>query len=256
MTRKNMYTNASSLMAMICASASMSLVGCGSSFQAASGATAVSSLSAGGGQTPGTNTPGVGASEWDKLSMNGQVSAGRFASVQVISIDKVTKELVLSLPMPANPYLDGAMIDVPLVQLPGAHIHLDAIAGGGSALSLRVPLASILKGVAIGNPQSLPNGDPLPAVASGQLPSAAVSLSNVAGKNINATIYLAVSTLGIYVNTPFNPLVSLSIPIKSEDKTQTWGYLTSVPAKTGQDGGFFISIHIPDAIARVIDNNL
>jgi hypothetical protein len=245
MTRKNMYTNASSLMAMICASASMSLVGCGSSFQAASGATAVSSLSAGGGQTPGTNTPGVGASEWDKLSMNGQVSAGRFASVQVISIDKVTKELVLSLPMPANPYLDGAMIDVPLVQLPGAHIHLDAIAGGGSALSLRVPLASILKGVAIGNPQSLPNGDPLPAVASGQLPSAAVSLSNVAGKNINATIYLAVSTL-----------VSLSIPIKSEDKTQTWGYLTSVPAKTGQDGGFFISIHIPDAIARVIDNNL
>jgi hypothetical protein len=257
MTRsKNKYMKTSSMVAMLCASASMSLVGCGSAFQSGNAGVAASSLSGGNTVSGTTPAPAPGSTDWQKLSMNGKLSTGRFSGMQVVTIDKVTKELVLSLPMPANPYLDGVMVDFPLAQLPGAHVHLDALPSGGSALSLRVPLAALLKGVAIGDPARLPNGDPLPAIPSGQMPSAAVSLSNIAGKNINATIYMAVATIGIFVNTPFNPLFSLSVPIRSEDKTQTWGYLTLVPAKTGHDGGFFISVQIPNDIAIIIDNNL
>lgn len=236
------------------------LTGCGSSFQTASAPGCVGNCNgnnsssghppAGGGTviTPPTDT------EWKNLNMNGQLGSGRFAFKQVVTIDKTTKELVLSLPMPANPYIDGMIIDVPLTKLPGAHARLEALEGGGSALVLRVPLSYLLKGVDFLPASRLPNGDPLPAIPDGEMPSMAIQLAK--NKNINATFYLAVDTLGIYVNSPFNPLIYISVPIKSDDGRRTWGYLTSIPAKGEHDGGFFISVQIPDDIARIIDNNL
>lgn len=246
------------LATLICTSM-LALTGCGSftgsssssSDKPATGCT--SNCGSNGGNNSNGTAPG---SEWGDLSMNGKIGqGGPFSGVQVISIDKTTKELVLGLPMPANPYLDGATIDFPIPELPGAHVALEPIATGGSTLVLRVPLKDLIKGVDLGDPQKLPNGDPLPAVPSGSLPEVAVQLTNL-GKDIKATIYAGVNQLGVFVNTPFNPYIRMTLPIRNEDGTKTWGYFSSIPAKLNNDGGFFISVHIPDDIARIIDDNL
>lgn len=198
-------------------------------------------------------------SPWSDLSMNGSPARGDFKAVQVVSIDKTTKEIVLKLPMPPSPFFDGTPLMVPLQKPPGATVGLEALTGGGTALTLRVPLAAIIrKDVDFPAPSKLPNGDPLPAVADGSLPSEAITINKI-GK-INATIYFGTQQLAVFVNTPFDPMFAVQIPVMNETATRTWGYLTSIPAKKAPapvaDGGFFISLQIPDDIARIIDDNL
>lgn len=204
-------------------------------------------------------TPAPVSSPWNDLSMNGSPARGDFKATQVVSIDKTKKEFVLRLPMPPSPYFDGTPLMVSLQKPPGASVGLEALTGGGTALTFRVPLVDILKGgVDFPAASKLPNGDPLPAVADGSLPSEAITLNKI-GK-INATLYFGTQQLAIFVNTPFDPMFFIQIPIMNETGTRTWGYLTSIPAKkapaTPADGGFFISVQIPDDIARIIDDNL
>lgn len=194
-------------------------------------------------------------SEWKSLSVAGAVNGGSFDQTQVVSIDKTAKQLVVRLPMMANPFLDGASLNIPIQAIPDASVGLDALPSGGSALALRLPLRYIVHGINFLNPARLPNGDPLPSIPDGELPSTAIQLSH--SRNINASIYLAPTIVGIYVNTPFDPYIRLTLPIRDAARTRTFGYFTTVPAKPGTaDGGFFISIALPDDIVRIIDDNL
>ncbi len=256
--RSNLYRSVTALgSALGSAALFLSAAACGSGMQAGSPA---GSLSASPQMTGNVEVTPVNKDAWDKLNVDGAPTFGSFKLFQVISIDKATKELVLKLPMPPNPYVDGiSMAPIEVKKLPGSRIGIEAVQGGGSVLTFRVPLIHIIrKDVNFPSPTALPNGDPLPAVADGSLPSEAMTINDI--KKINATFYFAVQQLGIFVNTPFDPLVGLSIPIKSADGTRTWGYLTSIPAKKApapaMDGGFFISIQLPDDIARIIDDNL
>lgn len=231
------------------------LSGCSSGFSPGSQSGPSQSAS----NAPAGNTgPVIPADPWQGANMNGKVGGGRFGDMPVLRIDKVAKEIVVSLPMPANPYIDGIGLQVPIEQLPGARAGIEPISGGGSALVLRVPLHYLIKGVDFLPANRLPNGDPLPAIPDGELPSLAIQLNNI--KNIKATVYLSVQTIAVFVNTPFDPLIYLQLPIKSELGTRTWGYLTTIPAKkapqTPADGGFFLGIQIPDDLARIIDDNL
>lgn len=212
-------------------------------------------LSDGGKDGGSVDSPAVA---WNKLEVAGEVEDGRFKGSQVLRLDKVNKELILNLPMPASPFLDNTQLTLPLRQLAGASIQLDPIEGGGSALTLHVPLASLVRGVDFAEPSKLPNGQPLPGVPDGELPSEALSLTNLT--TIKATIYLGKNVVGVFVNTPINPLIALSYPIKSMDGATTWGYLHTIPASTlnvtAKDGGFFIEVQMPDEIARIIDDAL
>lgn len=207
------------------------------------------------GNDPSANDPSVA---WNKLEVAGEVEDGRFKGTQVLRIDKIKKELILNLPMPASPFLDNTQLTLPLQQLAGSSIQLDPIEGGGSALTLHVPLASLVRGVDFAEPTKLPNGQPLPGVPDGELPSEALSLTNLT--SIKATIYLGKNVVGVFVNTPINPLIALSYPIKSFDRATTWGFLHTIPASTfdlkAKDGGFFIAVQLPDEVSRIIDDAL
>lgn len=242
------------LIATTALSATLSLSSCGPSMQTLASAQSSNGNSSNGGSGPTNPTPSQTA--WKTLSMNGTVQ-----STKALELDKVAKVLKLSLALPANVYLDGMSLNAPIPKLPGATLAIESQANGGSAIVLRVPLANLIRGVDFPPATRLPNGDPLPAVADGELPSESLSL-NVA-KNINATIYFAVQQLGVFVNIPaqFNPIqLGASFPIRNEDSTRTWGYFHIIPPKvapaTPAEGGLFISVQIPDDIARIIDDNL
>jgi hypothetical protein len=225
------------------------LSGCGKPFEVKGfdpGKNSSSSL------TPDMDDAGLA---WKELQVDGNVSGGSFDKTSVVAIDKNSNELIVRLPMMANPFLDGMTLSAPVPQIPGASLGLESLPQGGSALALRVPLAYILRGVQFLPPSRLPNGDPLPAIPSGELPSTAVQLNS--SKNIKATIYLAPTVIGVFVNTPFDPFIRLTFPVRNAARTRTWGYFSSIPAKApNHDGGFFVSIALPDDIARVIDDHL
>ena len=234
--------------------AAIGLAGCGSSFQAATQA-ACASDQCKSGQPGGGGGGGGGGGNTKAGVYEGTINEGLFAGVQVVSLDLNTKELKLTLPMPLNGYIDGSKIDVMLKDIQGARLTLEQLPRGSSALVLRIPLTHVLKGVDFLPPSKLPNGDRLPQVPDGELPALAVQLTQI--KDIKATVYLGRTVVGIFVNTPFDPYIGLTLPVTNADRSTTWGYFSTIPAKQGvADGGFFISFALPADLARAIDDML
>jgi hypothetical protein len=202
-----------------------------------------------GGGTNGGSTSG----DWSAISMEGSINGGRFDRTKVVDIDKTAKTLVVRLPFIAGVQI-GIEAPLPIKEIPGATIGIEPNTDGSSALVLRLPLAKVLRGVDFLQPGRLPNGDPLPAIAAGELPSLGLSLSRWA--DLKGALYLSPTDVGLFVNTKFDPTIRLTMPIRDQARTKTYGYFTSIPAKPGFDGGFFISIALPDDLARAIDDLL
>lgn len=223
--------------------ATLALTGCGQGFKSASGAGATSNSSSSLIGTPQAQT------SFQSLTVDGTVSG--YDSTQVIEIDKKNMMLIVRLPSPI-PSLMFTSAVMPIDKIPGATISAEPLSGGGSALTVRIPLSALIKGIAFASPSHLPNGDALPGVPDGELPSVAVNLSKAG--SMNPTIYLGPSVIGIYVNSPYSLPIGLTLPIRNKAHTRTWGYVSSIPAKGADKGGFFVSLALPDDIARIIDD--
>jgi hypothetical protein len=198
---------------------------------------------------------GTPANGWDKVDVQGDVvdNSGTYDKTSAISLDKEHKEIVVTMPIPLNPLIDS-QLNVAIPEIEGAKLSVETQADGSKALTLRIPLEKYLRGIEFLPPTALPNGDPLPAIPDGELPSIAVKISRWA--DIKATIYLAPQVVGVFVESPIDPRIGLTFPIRNAARTQTWGYLSTIPAKTDYVGGFFLSFQMPDAIARMIDDLL
>lgn len=238
------------------------LTNCGPGFKmdptAACGAD-VQCISGGGNTGPGDNTPPPpdnSGSGGKGATFEGEISEGIFEKTKAVDLDKETKMLKIKLPMMANPYLWGTTAELPIKEIPGAKLTVETAEDGTTSVVLHIPLAALIKGINFPPAAKLPNGDPLPGVPSGELPSLAVQLN--ATRKINATVYLSKQVVGIYVNTPFDPLVPFKFPIKSKDG-KTIGYFFAVPAKKGTtpvDGGFFLTTQLPDDLSRFLDDHI
>jgi hypothetical protein len=207
-----------------------------------------------GGNTGSSNGPLT----WQSLSMDGSPNRGDYKAVQVVTIDKSTKELVVTLPMPMLPNYDGSPLSLNPSQPPGATLTLGLIDTNNLSLTLRVPLKDLMTQLSSSPAAAgLPNGDPLPNVTNGSLPSVTIPLTQLG--SISANLYFSLKQVALYVSTPYDPQFSIQIPIQDNTGTRTWGYLTSVPAKTSPsaiNGGYLISISIPADIGNVISSNL
>lgn len=235
--------------------------GCGQGFSAQGLQSAANGSSGigdniGGGSNGGSGNSGSSSQEaFKSYSTEGRVAGGQEDDREVFDIDKENKMLIVHLPISANPFLDGMQLTVTIKEIPGAELIVGPNAAGTKTqVTIKVPLSHVLNGVDFIPPSKLPNGDNLPAIADGELPSVAVNLSKLG--NINASIYLAPSVVGLYVNSPVNPYLQLTFPIRNKAKTKIWGYFSTVPAKGNYQGGFFISVTLPDDLARIIDDIL
>jgi hypothetical protein len=156
--------------------------------------------------------------------------------------------------MPPNPFLILTR-DIHLPEIPGASISMETLPDGSMALVLNLPLEKLLRGVDIPRKGTLPNGEDLPGIAGGELPSFAVSL--VPPRKTKATIYLGPSIVAMFVPTEFDPVIRTpAIPIRDQSMTRTLGYFAIIPAIGTNDGGFYISAALPSDIARIIDDIL
>ena len=186
---------------------------------------------------------------YQKLQYKGYVSGGSDDGSLVIDIDKTNNALLIILPLQVNPFIESTQGTIP--DLPDVTFMTYKDDKGASYFALSVPLRYVRKGASFLNPARLPNGDPLPQVASGELPSVALA---VPGKNnVKFNFYIGVNVVGIFVSSPYDPYLALSFPIRRG--VDTIGYFHTVPAKPGYNGGFFLNTQMPDSIAAVIDDH-
>ncbi|MCM2282180.1 MAG: hypothetical protein NDI61_10075 [Bdellovibrionaceae bacterium] len=230
------------------------MAGCGQGFQAQNQCPGGACQA----NDPGPTDPsdpagsGDGSDTWKNLEVDGAISGGRYAQTPVLSLDKNKKLLKLRLPMIPSPYLILTR-EIPVAEIEGAKISWESLPDGSVAMVLSLPLDKYLKGLTFARRDKLPNGEDLPGIAGGELPSIAVRL--VPGKDIKATIYLGPSTLAVFVNTPFDPVIRTpAIPIRDRTTSRTLGYFAIIPAVGDFEGGFYVSASLPDEIARVIDD--
>lgn len=236
-----------SIASMACISALS--MGCSPGFETGSSAS-------GGTKNTGSNTgggEGGTSSDWNAIEMTGAINGGRFDQAKVVEIDRTAKMLIVRLPFIAG-FQIGAQIPMPIKDIPGATIGVEPNSDGSSSIVLRIPLDRVLRGVASLPSSRLPNGDPLPAIPDGELPSIGLSFNN--SGTLKGALYLSPAVVGIFVTTKFNPYIQLTLPIRNEARTRTYGYFTTIPQKAGFDGGFFISVAFPDDLARAIDGLL
>ncbi len=201
----------------------------------------------------GTGGGGVNPPGWNSVEMTGSINGGRFDRSKVVEIDKSAKVLVVRLPFIAGIEI-GAQIPIDIPEIPGATVGIEPSPDGSSEIVLRIPLAKVLKGIDTLPSSRLPNGDALPAIPEGELPSIGITY-NKSG-TLKGALYLSPAVVGIFVTTKFDPYIRLTLPIRNEARTRTYGYFTSIPEKTGFDGGFFLSVALPDDLARAIDDLL
>lgn len=230
--------------------------------------TAVSLLSACSGsfETP-TNIAGSGsngsssvggivdpAAAFNKIDMTGLVASPAQASTNgslAVTIDKVNQTLLLSIPM-TLPILT-ASVNINLPQYPDIQIFTGTDSNGVNHLTASIPLKYIVKGVAFGNPQKLPNGQALPYFVDGEAPSTAFVIDAI--KNVKVNLYMSSSSIGLFVSNPQIPTyLGFTYPIKNADQTKIIGSFSLVQKTTLGDGGFYVATRIPDEIAKIIDD--
>ena len=189
--------------------------------------------------------------ELDKISFKGRVSGGIFDKALLVDLDKKKGFLILNIPLAGLKGLELLNVEIP--QTKGVRFELTQNSDGLSVLSLKVPIKYITKGVNFLPPERLPNGDILPQMPSGELPSLAVALTR--NSESRAHIYFGVEALGVFIETKFDPYIKMTLPIKNEAGTKTIGYLSLVPEKSGHRGGLFLSAQLPRDLSRLLDNH-
>jgi hypothetical protein len=231
---------------------SVGLMGCGSSMQSTQNPSQPDSKTSQDG--PPTENPGTDYTKQPvpaSVDVTSFISQGSYDKVQVVELDPLRKDLILRLPLGLNQFIVLASGELP--NLPGITFATEILPSGQARLSIRIPLKYVLRGVKNLESKKLPNGDPLPGVSSGELPGLALALDS--SRKVQMSLYLGADFVGIFVESPFDPVVGLAFPIKNAKGNKYVGLFSMIPAKHEPDfqGGFFISYQLPPEISAVLD---
>ena len=225
----------------ITTSLALLLTGCGQNFEVDLANPCLSnSCSQGGGGDGG------GSWSWKSLDVDSTVDGGQFDNVQVLSISTETPHINLFLPIIPNPHISNftkVFSDKVLEVRNNSTGTLGAI--------LKVPLTSVIDTPGGATSRNLPNGDLLPGLSGKVLGYEAAAIT----ADINVHVYTGDGTLALYVDSPYDPYMSIETPIKRRNN-EVIGRYVLVPQKNSAQGGFFISMTLDDSEIQRLRENL
>lgn len=203
------------------------------------------------GPDTGTQAPPA-PSEYEKLELSGYVGGGSYESEKVLALDKANNALLLFLPLPGA--FSNLYIDVP--QVKGVQIKTIMDSQQKARVAVSIPLRLIVKDKVTTLPASkLPNGNNLPMMPSGELPSLGLGLNPNSDDKVY--LYFGVNAVGMFIESSFFPAyLGMTYPLKNSAATRTLGYFTIVPKSGLNNGGLFLSFILPNDLAKIIDNHL
>lgn len=203
-------------------------------------------------QNTETGTSPAQPSAYDQLDMEGYVSGGSYDNNFAVKLDKANNALIINLPIPAGPF-SNLYVDIP--DLSGAKIKSYYDSNNKPQVALSIPLKYVLRGVTTLPAAKLPNGNPLPAMPSGEAPSLAFGLNQNSENKVY--LYIGVNAVGLYLENSYIPeYLGMTFPIKNKAQTQILGYFTIVPKSGNFSGGLFTSFPLPNEVAKIIDDHL
>ncbi|MES3037150.1 MAG: hypothetical protein V4736_04510 [Bdellovibrionota bacterium] len=211
-------------------------------------------------ETGAGTTPTTPALEADLLKST--VDSGPNQGALALDLDIAGGFLILRIPMASSLLVQLPIVSGQIAQIPGASFQTLVDANGRNAIVIKIPVEQYLKGLAIGTPGRLPNGDVLPAITRGELPTVALIID--LKKNIKLHLYLGSDQVAAFVETPnFNPFTAipglpvtinqLIFPVKDKRK-QVLGYFGYIGSKLNYSGGFYLATNLPPAIVRLLDD--
>ena len=187
---------------------------------------------------------------WDDVHLDSKVVGGVYDKQQTIGFDKETKMIRLRLPISGGAFLGSA---ASLGAIPGVNnseIKVEVDDDGSTAVSIEVPLSSLLAGLSTQNQtETLPNGNALPHLPAGKLSYTDIEV----GAATTARIFFGKGLFGLFIETPFNPFIEVTFPSKNQ-AGDVLGYLTQVAAHGSFSGGYFMGIVLPENLQRSIQN--
>lgn len=186
--------------------------------------------------------------------LQGKIDAGSYKGLQVISIDRAKKELVVTVPVPL-PLGKPIRKDINSNDIDGAYWELKMVESNKWVMEVHIPMSNLVKGKFSDIPPALlPNGNPLPSIPTGELPGFAVKWED--GDDKEFFLYLGGGTLAIFVPTfNFDPFFMVEVPIRNKKKDKI-GSFWSIPETEAYYGGFYLATVLPVEIAQWIDDNL
>lgn len=225
-------------------------------FQTQSSTSGSSSDQAQSGQgTDNTTAPGASIEQVQmKSTVEDSNNQSGLGGTLAFDFDKIRGEFIIMVPLPSGMMFtpSGSFSKYPDITFGPI---FDAT--GKMKIAVRVPVKYVIKGLAFGDPARLPNGDPLPAMPAGQGELPGLSL-NFPANNTQIHLYIGINALGLFATLPSNSALPIpfnfTLPLKNQDKTRTFGYLTYVTAKNGFPPGIFISTGVPAAFARILED--
>ncbi len=222
-----------------------SMAACSKGFQA-------DSSSSGADGTNNGQTIGGGSTPLESVDFDGYADGGDAENSMVISLDKQNMSMTLSVPIT----IAGLALDVSasIPQYPDILVYTYVDSSSMKRLAVKIPLKYILRGVSFGNPQSFPNGLPIPFIG-GELPSTSLVINT----NSQSKLYLYIGSgaVALYVSHPSIPnYITAYYNIRNKSRTKVIGAV-GISAKTAlADGGFVVSTKIPAELAKILDNYL
>jgi len=192
------------------------------------------------------------ADPWAQVDLQGTTSSPLLGTYRIFRIDTVNNLIILSVPLPINPFGTGGAASFPIPQIPGASVSIGDDGSGKQTLDISVPLQYLVKGLNFDNPTTLPSGAPLPQIPGGELPRIGANFQN---SNFQIYVYGSVKYFAVFVPiSGFNPYINLTFPIQNSAGTKTLGYVSTVVPVGTFAGGIFLSLVFPPELQAVLDN--
>lgn len=178
------------------------------------------------------------------LCPNGRIQGGAFDEQLAVSFDQEQKKIHLMIPLSSNRALVKAELLLPSPVFLDSRVLVNASSLSLPTVELDVPLTLFSHTPPSLTLSRLPNGEPIPTIVSGELPSFHLPLDD--RKERWATIYWQNSTLGIYVNSDIDPGLRAVFPIRSPDLQRTLGAFGTIPATPFSNGGHLLLFSLPE----------
>ena len=210
--------------------------------------------------TPDTGTGSTASQQLQQMNMTSAVDDSSnllgFNGAVAVDLDKKNGVIILMMPMPSGFIFTPSGVFSKYPDITFGPVY---DASGKMKIAVRIPVKYILKGLSLVPAATLPNGDPLPAMPTGQGQLPSLALNFPVNGNTQIVLYIGVDALGLFINLPSNlalPIpMNITLPLKNSDKSRFLGDLTYVNAKGSYPPGLFIATIIPNDFARILEDN-
>lgn len=199
------------------------------------------------------SNPTTGTADWSKVQqdVNSNADGGTYNGQQLVRLDVARQALVLTLPLP--PTFTIVMPDNSMAissNLPGITIET-SFNGDQENWSVVVPLRYVLRGANVSSALTLPNGNALPFLPSGEING--LTLSFPQKPDFKVHLYFTINAVAAFVETPnWQTNWGVGVYVKNQTKTRIIGYMSIVPNKGTFSSGVYVAARLPDDVARAL----